>query len=252
MSLPRALLAAAALAAAALPAEALAAKADAFAGRIQPVSGQLYQKRLRFEVTPTGNLSLNDAFFAKYFGGVKAGFHLSEHWSVHASYATGTASSTGSAVTCPSGEGCGDVGDAELYQVPGRLRSIAGAEIAWSPVYGKLSLLAEKVAHFDLSLIAGADLVSHDRILGTGAAEELAASGGRPPRESTLGGHLGLGVRIFFKPWMAARLEVKDYVYRVEVPNWIEDGSPRKDWQNQIFAELGLSFFLPFQNRSAR
>jgi outer membrane beta-barrel protein len=249
---PRALLAAAALAVVALPDAADAAKADAFAGKIQPVSGQLYQKRLRFELTPTANLSLNDAFSAKYFAGLKAGFHFSEAWSVHASFATGAASSTGSAVTCESGAGCNDVGDAQLYQVPGRIMMIAGGEVAWSPVYGKLSLLAEKVAHFDLSLLGGVDLIAHEQVLGAGAAEELAAAGKRPSRASTVGGHLGVGVRIFFTPWLATRLEVKDYVYQVEVPNWIEDGSPRKDIQNQIFAEIGLSFFLPFQNRAAR
>lgn len=249
---PRALLAAAALAVVVLPEAAQAAKADAFAGKIQPVSGQLYQKRQRFEITPTGNLSFNDAFYSKHFAGVKAGYHFSEAWSVHASFAAGGASRTGSAVTCDSGAGCGDATDAQLYQVPGRILMITGGEIAWSPVYGKLSLLAEKVAHFDLSLLAGVDMISHEKILGAVAAEELAARGGEPPSESTVGGHFGLGVRIFFTPWMAARLEVKDYVYRVEVPNWIEDGSPRKDMQNQIFAEFGLSFFLPFQNRDAR
>ncbi|HYG66473.1 MAG TPA: outer membrane beta-barrel domain-containing protein [Anaeromyxobacteraceae bacterium] len=252
MSHPRALLAAAALAVVALPAAADAAKADAFAGKIQPVSGQLYQKRLRFELTPTGNLSLNDAFYRKTFGGVKAGFHFSEHWSVHASFAMGGASATGSAVRCESGAGCEDATDAQLYQVPGRILMIAGGEVAWSPVYGKMSLLAERVAHFDVSILAGADFIQHEQILGAGAAEELVASGKEPPRESTVGGHVGLGVRIFFTPWLATRLEVKDYVYQVEVPNWIEDGAPRKDIQNQIFAEVGLSFFLPFHNRDAR
>lgn len=249
---PRALLVAAAIAAVLLPGAARAAKADAFAGKIQPVSGQLYQKRLRFEVTPTGNLSLNDAFYAKYFGGVKIGFHLSEAWSLHASYATGAASPTGSAVVCPSGEGCKDASDAQLFQVPGRITSIAGGEVAWSPVYGKLSLLAERVAHFDLSILAGADLITHEQVLGAGAAEETFAAGKRPPTQSTVGGHLGLGVRIFFTPWLAARLEMKDYVYRVEVPNWIEGKDPRQDIQNQLFAEAGLSFFFPFHNRAAR
>jgi outer membrane beta-barrel protein len=252
LRLVRTAVAAALLVAAALPGSARASKADAFAGKIQPVSGQLYTKRLRFEVTPTGNLSLNDAFYAKYFGGVKVGFHFTESLSFHASYATGAASETGSAVVCPSGEGCREAGDAELFQVPGRITMIAGGELAWSPVYGKLSLLAERVAHFDLSLLAGVDYIAHEEILGTDAARAIAATGKRPPGDGTIGGHVGLGVRIFFTPWMAARLELKDYVYQVEVPNWVEDQSPRKDIQNQLFAEVGVSFFLPFHSRDAR
>jgi outer membrane beta-barrel protein len=241
-----------ALVAAALPGAARASKADAFAGKIQPVSGQLYTKRHRLELTPTGNLSLNDAFYAKYFGGLKVGFHFTEQWSLSANFAMGTASQTGSAVVCPSGEGCVEAGDGQMFQVPGRITMIAGGEVAWSPVYGKLSLLAERVAHFDLSLLAGVDWIAHEEILGRDAAEALALTGKRPPGDGTIGGHVGLGVRIFFTPWMAARLELKDYVYQVEVPNWVEDESPRKDIQNQLFAEVGLSFFLPFTSRDAR
>ena len=146
-------LAVAALAAAA-PRPALAqTRADAFAGKIPPVSGQLYRKAGRFELTATGNPSLNDAFYSKYFGGLKLGYHLSEAWSVSAHAALGPTAATGSAVVCPKDTGCVDAGDAMLLQVPGKLRRVIGAEIAWSPVYGKLNVLAEKVAHFDLSIL---------------------------------------------------------------------------------------------------
>jgi outer membrane beta-barrel protein len=220
-------------------------RADAFAGKIPPVSGQLFGKAGRFELTATGNVSLNDAFYSKYFGGLKLGYHFSEAWSVSAQGAAGTTSATGSAQVCPKGAGCTEADDAMLFQVPGSLRRIVGAEVAWSPVYGKLNVFAEKVAHFDLSILAGADLISYDEVLGPNEAAALAASGGDPSLVSTVGGHVGLGARLFLKEWLALRLEVKDYVYGVEVPN-NQDG---KDWQNQIFTELGLSFFLPLHNR---
>jgi len=71
-----------ALALALWPAGALAGnKADAFEGKIRPVSGQLYGKAGRFELTPLGLLSLNDAFFTKYFGGAKLTYHASEFFS---------------------------------------------------------------------------------------------------------------------------------------------------------------------------
>jgi outer membrane beta-barrel protein len=244
----RSVLALAALAtlAAAAPRPAHAqTRADAFAGKIPPVSGQLFRKAGRFELTATGDLSLNDAFYSKYFGGLKLGYHFSESWSVSLHAAAGTTSETGSAVVCPKDTGCVDAEDAMLLQVPGKLQRIIGAEVAWSPVYGKLNVFAEKVAHFDLSILAGVDLVSHDEVLGPSEAEALAASGDDPSLVSTVGGHVGLGARLFLTEWLALRLEVKDYVYGVEVPN---NGSG-KDWQNQIFTEVGLSFFLPFGNR---
>lgn len=247
---PRPTLAALALAAALAPTpRALAqTKSDAFAGKIPPVSGQLYRKAGRLELTATGNLSLNDAFFTKVFGGVKLGYHLTEFVSVAAYASGGFAGNSGAAAVCSAATGCSDPTEKQLWQVPGRIRAIAGLEWAWTPVYGKLNVLAEKVAHFDLSLLAGSDLVLHDEVLSAQDAELLALSGGEPASKSTFGGHVGVAARLFLAEWFALRLEVRDYVYPVVVPN----NGPGKDWQNQLFTELGVSFFLPTRNRSVR
>ncbi len=249
-SATRALLAALLLAAAARPAPARAGnKADAFEGKIQPISGQLYRKAGRFELTPLVSLSVNDAFFSKRFGGLKATYHLGEFWSVSAAYATGATTRTGSAVVCPANQGCHPASAAELYQVPGRIRSVAGLEVAWAPIYGKLSVLAERVAHFDLSLVAGADLVSHDRVL---SADDAVRLGLVPARASTVGGHVGLGARLFLSEAVALRLEFKDLVYQVNVPNRAGSGLGAADIQHQLFTELGVSVFFPFTARAGR
>jgi outer membrane beta-barrel protein len=246
---------AAVVAAAVLPRAAVASKADAFEGKIQPVSGQLYQKAGRIEVTAGGAMSLNDAFFKKYMGDLKLGYHFTEHWSASIHAAAGTAVPTGSTTVCPTGQGCRDANDAELFQVPGRIRGIAGAEVAWSPIYGKLNTFSEKVAHVDLSLLAGIDLVLHDEVLSPEAAAALDASGGTPkqlsgtlPNPLPFGAnqlpfsvHVGIGARVFVTEGLAVRIDLKDYVYRVEVPN----GETRYDTQNQLFIELGVSYFLP-------
>jgi outer membrane beta-barrel protein len=220
-------------------------QADAFAGKIPPVSGQLYRKAGRLEATLTGNLSLNDAFFSKYFGGLKVGYHLTEFLSVSAQGAGGLARRTGSTVLCPTNDACREATDQQLYQVPGKLEWLVGLEVAWSPVYGKLNVLSEQVAHFDLSIFAGADLIAYRQALSSEAA--LALASGNPPTESAYGGHVGLGARLFLSEWMAVRLEVKDYLYRADVPN-----NGGKALQNQLFTELGLSFFLPGRNRPLR
>jgi outer membrane beta-barrel protein len=219
-------------------------KADAFAGKIPPVSGQLYRKAGRFELTPSGDLSLNDAFYRKVFAGLKLGYHFNETWSLSVQGATGTARHTGSAVVCPQNSGCVPATDAMLAQVPGRIRAMAGVELGFSPVYGKLNVFGERVAHFDLSILLGADAIQHDEVLDTAAANALA--GASPPTQLGYGGHVGLGGRLFLAEWIALRLEVKDYLYAVDVPN----GGVGRDLQNQLFTELGLSFFLPLRNRS--
>jgi outer membrane beta-barrel protein len=224
-------------------------KADAFEGKIPPVSGALFRKAGRVEVTATGNLSLDDAFYRKYFGGLKVGYHFTEHWALSAQVAAGLSSRTGSAVVCPSNGGCTGAKDWQLFQVPGNLKAVSGLELAWSPVYGKLNVFAERVAHVDLSILAGADVIAHEDVVSAADAALLRDAGKRPDTVMTPGGHVGLGVRVFFAEWVAARLEVKDYVYQVAVPNWREGTGARKDVVNQLFTEVGLSFFLPFHNR---
>ncbi len=247
---PVALVLAAALAAAALPrtAAAQSSKADAFAGKIPPVSAQLFRKEGRLEVTAGGDLSLNDAFFTKYFGGLEVAYHLTESWALSVGAAGGAATRSGSAVVCSANAGCSSASEAMLRQVPGRIRAIGAVGLAWAPVYGKLNVLAEQVAHFDLALLAGADLVARDDVLSRADAERLAIEGGSPKLKMSPGFHAGLGAHLFFSEFVALRLVVKDVVYFVKVPN----NGPANDWQNQLFTEIGLSFFFPSQNRSQR
>jgi outer membrane beta-barrel protein len=236
---------AAVVAAAALPGVAAGqTKADAFAGKIPPVSGQLFRKAGRLELTVLGDLSLNDAFFTKYFGGAKLAWHFTESLSAGVYASTGMTRSTGSAVVCTAAAGCSDASETQLRQVPGRIQAIAGVEAAWTPVYGKLGVLAERIAHFDLGVVAGPDAIRHEQVL----SKRDAQGGVAPATETAIGGHVGLAARLFVSEWLALRLEVKDYVYLVEVPN---NGSG-KDLQNQLFTELGLSVFLPTRNRTTR
>jgi outer membrane beta-barrel protein len=238
-----------ALALLALPALAAAqSKADAFAGKIPPVSGQLFRTAGRLELTLGGALSLNDAFFTKYFGTAKVTYHLTEFWSVGGYASGGAAAQSNSSVLCSASVGCSDATETQLRQVPGRIHAIVGVEGAWTPVYGKLNVLAEQVAHFDLSILAGPDLVFHDEVLSAQDAAVMETTGGSPGSQTAIGAHFGLGARLFFAQWAALRLEVKDCVYPVEVPN----NSAGSDWQNQFFVELGFSVFFPTGNRAVR
>lgn len=251
MSAGRRILALALVAAAVLGAPRAAeaqSKSDVFAGRIPPVSGQLYRKAGRLELSLGGDLSLNDAFWNKYFGGVSVGWHFTEHLSVALRASGGFAARSGSAVVCSATGGCTEASDPMMWQVPGRIRMVAGGEVAWAPVYGKLNVLAEQVAHFDLYVVAGADAVFHDEVIDRDDVPALVASGGKPGSKTAIGGHVGLGARLFLGEWIAVRVEVRDLVYGVAVPN----AGGGTDFQNQIFAQVGVSFFLPSRNRPLR
>jgi outer membrane beta-barrel protein len=219
-------------------------KSDAFAGKIPPVSANLYRKAGRWEGTLSANLSLNDAFYSKYFGGLKLGYHFTESWSAHGYVAGGLTTKAGSAQVCPSGGGCHSADEVDMNQVPGKIKLMSGVEGAWSPIYGKLNFFSEKVGHFDLSVILGADWISYQEVLSKGDAEALATSGGTPGTTSSIGAHVGLGTRFFLSESIALRIELRDYLYNVDVPN-----TGGKDLQNQLFFELGISCFFPTHNR---
>ena len=131
-----------------------------------------------------------------------------------------------------------------------------GAEVAWSPIYGKLNTFSEKVAHIDLSLLAGLDWILHDEVLSSldaaNGVEPAARIGVLPlpftDAEAPFSLHVGVGLRLFLSEAFAVRLDLKDYVYGTTVPNG-EDGVRSRDMQNQILAELGVSVFFPFSNR---
>ncbi len=132
-----------------------------------------------------------------------------------------------------------------MFQVPGNIKMISGLEGAWAPVYGKLNVFSG-VAHFDLGVMAGADRISYQKVLAKTDAEALA---GTPPSSSAFGFHVGLGTRVFITEAVAARLEIRNYFYPVSVPNWRDGNGAKKDWQSQMFAELGVSVFFPMHNR---
>jgi outer membrane beta-barrel protein len=233
--LPLALLCAAAFA----PPPARADDSDAFAGKVQPVSGQLYRKAGRFELTPAVGLSLNDAFFTKVLLGAKATWHFSEWLALTGSFAGGFASPTGSTEVCPANQGCHPAFKDQLAAVPGEIKTIGGLEVGFSPVYAKVNLLAEKVGHFDLSLLAGADRISYREVLAPPSSPGSPVGTGT---KAAFGGHAGLGARLFFADWGALRLEFKDYLYFVKV-----SGSTKLE--QQLLVETGLSVFFPLRNR---
>src|SRR4051812_10139179 len=46
--------------------------------RIRPVSGHVFLKQGRFEISPTTSVSFKDAFFTKYLFGATATYHFTE------------------------------------------------------------------------------------------------------------------------------------------------------------------------------
>jgi len=186
--------------------------------RIRPVSGHLFLKYI---------LGASFTFFPMETLGV----------GLRAGYSIPTVS--GSAQICnftDSGDGTITRGCAAPTfeqldgSAPGQMTLLGGVDVQWSPIYGKISLLAETFAHFDMYGIAGASLIQYK---GPPEGDVRSTSRMAP------GLNLGVGFRFFLNRYMTLRTEVRDLVYVEQAV------SPTTSLRNQLLFELGFSFFIP-------
>jgi len=203
--------------------------------RIKPVSGRMFSKDGRHELSPTLGMSIGDAFFSKYLVGLRYAYHLDEKWSVGLNGMYAAASTPSGAVTrCDSsGQNCELPTKDDLVRTPGDMGFVGSVDVSWAPLYGKVSLLAQKVLHFDTYGVIGAGLV-----------ESKIAPVGSSTVESQMQPalHLGIGQRYFISKNATLRFEIRDVLYQLEVQG--KTAAREKDLQNQLLFTIGLSWFL--------
>ena len=206
--------------------------------RIRPVSGQLYVRKNRMEITPSAAVTFRDAFFRKYILGGSLTYYPTEWlgFNAYGGYSIPTVAGTAQKCDTANGGGCAPPTFAELDgPAPGQIKLVAGADVMWSPIYGKMSLLAESFVHFDLYLLAG--------VAGVQYGAPLPRDEDRPEVNPgsvdtwTVGANVGLGGHLHLNRHMALRLELRDLIYQ-------EKGEQNQILSNQFLFNLGLSFFL--------
>ncbi|XXF75941.1 outer membrane beta-barrel domain-containing protein [Myxococcaceae bacterium GXIMD 01537] len=206
--------------------------------RIRPVSGHLFLKKGRFELSPSVTFSIRDAFFTKYILGGTLTYHPLETLGISLRGGYSLASVSGSAQLCTFGQdgttrGCNAPSMEQLDgKAPGQVTLMGGLDVQWAPIYGKLSLLAEKFIHFDMYAVGGVSAVQYRGPPESGATTASTA-------QITPGANVGVGARFFLNRWMTVRTEVRDLIYveKAVIPDQV--------LRNQLLFELGFSFFFP-------
>jgi outer membrane beta-barrel protein len=211
--------------------------------RIRPVSGHLFLMKRRFEVSPGLALSFRDAFFSKLIFGGALTYHFSEDFalSVKAGYGVSLVSNAAQVCTLATDTSSGGCAPPTMEQltrsagVPqnkayGLINLLASVDLQWSPIYGKLSLVAEKFLHFNMYALAGPALVSYG-----------------PSGTLTAGGNVGVGFRFFINRYLTLRTELRDTIYQ-------EQGYPvgYTSLRNQLMFDVGVSLFLPMEFEEGR
>jgi len=206
--------------------------------RIPPVTGYTFSMARRFEIAPTFSLSFRDAFWSKYVAGATLTYHFTETIGVALRGGYAFTSVSGAAQICPPSAACRSPTKEELDgKGPGQIKLITALDFEWAPLYGKISLLAEGFAHFNLYLIAGPTAIQYQ------APKDGNASGSTSTW--AVGGEAGLGMRFVFNRSMALRFELRDAIYREKTKGATETTGAQYQIRNQLFFDIGLSFFFP-------
>jgi outer membrane beta-barrel protein len=192
----------------------------ALGDKVKAVQRKGFLKRGRFEIAPTFSLSVNDAFYQKFGGGLRLAYSLGDTFALalRGTYFTPYRTDY--------------VREGKLaFQsqlLSSQLYRQAMVDGVWSPIYGKASFLEKSIVHFDVYFSAGFGLVW--------SATSFAPRDEGPHLATDFGG----GVRFYPKSWLAFELGLLATLYPdqpiLSVPGTV---------QKVFMANVGLSFFLP-------
>ncbi len=192
----------------------------ALGDKVKAVQRKGFIKRGRFEVAPMLSVSVNDAFYQKFGGGLRLAYNLQDSFAIAVRGAYYTPYRTD------------NVREGKLaFQsqlLSSQLYGQAMLDGVWSPIYGKAAFLGASIIHFDLFLSAGFGMVW--------TATSLSPRNEGPHFATDLGG----GVRFYPKEWLAFELGLMATLY----PDQPVESVPGTI-QKVFAANVGLSFFFP-------
>jgi outer membrane beta-barrel protein len=213
---------------------------------------QIYALRYhRFEINPYFGVTLNDQFVGHPGPGLGLNFYITQVLAVGVNGNFYQGLNANSAFNLQTSRA------ARIGEPINEYQWNANANVTYVPAYGKFAGFGDFIFHYDFFLLGGAGAISTRPIAVIDPDNRTFTFKPKPDI------HLGGGLRIFFNRWLAAVLEVSDYIYPEQLENptiqagldstgkpnaqnsttWLASGSY---WTNNVQAQLGLSIFLPF------
>jgi len=193
---------------------------------LPPVTAQLFRVGGLLEVQPMFAFSIGDPFWRTLGVGVRVEHHFDERWSI-STHALGGMSLLAAPVQLCS-DSCSSPAAGKLRSTPGKLQLLAGVEVGWAPVYGKLSLMGESTLHFDLYISAGPELI-----------RELIAPDAASPEVGrwAVGGRVSIGERLFLSNRFMVRIAASELVYPGRVRG-------RPEIERKLSIETGVAWLF--------
>jgi outer membrane beta-barrel protein len=205
---------------------------------------QIYALRYhRFEVNPYFGLTMNDQFVSHDGPGLALNFYITNVLAV------GVNGNFYQGLNAISAFNLQTSRAARIGEPINEYQWNANANLTYVPAYGKFAGFGDFIFHYDVFLVGGVGAISTRPIAVIDPDNRTFEF--QPKVNFKLGG----GLRIFFNRWLAAVVEVSDYVYweQLENPTIAADPTVSSTWlapgtyvTNNVQAQVGLSFFLPF------
>lgn len=175
---------------------------------------RLFVKSLRHELALVGGYYVSDLFDSTFTLGGSYTFFMSENFGAELSAAWSRLRTTTSDALEESNNFDLPLGDDDITRVFGSL--------LWSPLYGKVRLIAASIWRYDFYLLAGPGVVVDPTSFGAA-------------------GNFGVGLRVFLHEAFALRFDIRDYLYRQELLS-------EAYYVNDLSFTMGLALFLPPRN----
>ncbi|MES2769040.1 MAG: outer membrane beta-barrel domain-containing protein [Bdellovibrionota bacterium] len=186
---------------------------------IAVIQKRFLPKSQRFEFNPNLGLITNNAFFMTTFLQGRLAYAITEKWAIEAIVAV---------FMDQKYKVTKDLEDEASVQTTSLLlpEMYYGADIRWSPIYGKMGSFSEGIVPFDMYFSLGAGIMDTNQ------------------EDSPLAIHVGTGQIFGLNKWMAFRWDLSGYMYSSEVTKSNGTGK-NSDSFTDVQLSLGMSFFFP-------
>jgi outer membrane beta-barrel protein len=181
-------------------------------------------KRGRFELAPYFVVNVNDAFFTKLGGAIRAAIYPADTLAISARFSLMQTLPTDDVRTARRNL------SASVYN--SEPIGSGFIDLEWSPIYGKLAIF-NSILHFDGYFIGGAGAFYTK----TTAANDTTRNGLKP------GFDLGFGLRFVTTDWLAVNIALINSTY-LDTPT----GTTQSALQNLMSINAGVSIFFPFKS----
>jgi outer membrane beta-barrel protein len=195
--------------------------------RIKAVARKTFLKAGRFELDPMVQVTVNDPFIRTWAVGGRLAWHINDAFALE----------VGGGYVPPTF--AQRLEPAELLKerlalinIDNTLVGMADVGLTFSPLYGKVALFGDGIAHFDGFVSAG-----------VGATFDNGADVVHPAM------NIGAGARMYLTRWLVLRGDIRNTMYP-------QEKAQISTLQNLVFVGVGLGFYLPpdfeYQYEAAR